>query len=105
MRSYTTTVKSSINLTFFSKPNCGLCDEAKSKLNDILNNSKVQPLVASNAIDLKTIDITEDGNKSWFDCYRYDIPVLHVDRENFKTVKFMHRFNEDEIVEELSEEM
>lgn len=90
-------------LKFFSKPDCQLCHEAKNVLDNAINDipSKMKKEIG----DIEIIDITAKGNENWFNCYRYDIPVLHVEREGYKKVVFMHRFDHEELVEELGQDM
>ncbi|GMF41419.1 unnamed protein product [[Candida] boidinii] len=95
--------KNLINISFFTKDNCQLCHEGKEVLKNVLNSNSLLPVKEN--IDLKFIDITKNGNESWFNQYRYDIPVIHIDRSNVKTVKFMHRFDKDELIEELTEDI
>lgn len=90
-------------LKFFTKPECMLCYEAKTVLDSALK--KVRPEVRENISEVEDIDITLPENKDWFACYRYDIPVLYVERENYKKVVFMHKFDQEEIVEELDQEL
>lgn len=93
----------SIKLTFFTKPDCMLCHEA----NEVLQRSfdSIRPEVRKRIGNVKYLDITKNENKRWFDCYRYDIPVLHIEREGCKKVVFMHRFNQEELVDELDQEL
>ncbi|GME72538.1 unnamed protein product [[Candida] boidinii] len=95
--------KDLINISFFTKDNCQLCHEGKEVLKNVLNSNSLSDV--KDNIDLKFIDITKNGNESWFNQYRYDIPVIHIDRSNVKTVKFMHRFDKDELIEELTEDI
>lgn len=92
-----------IKLTFFTKPDCMLCHEANEILQSSLNS--IRPEVRNRIGNVNYLDITKDRNKPWFDCYRYDIPVLHIEREGCKKVVFMHRFNQEELVDELDQEL
>lgn len=104
---YSTNVHPSITTTtqlkFFTKPECQLCYEAKNVLNKALRD--VSPNMRKSIVDVQFIDITAPGNEDWFDCYRYDIPVLHVEREGYKKVVFMHKFDHEELVDELDQEI
>lgn len=95
--------KNLINISFFTKDNCQLCHEGKEVLKNVLNSNSLSTFKEN--IDLKFIDITKPENESWFNQYRYDIPVIHINRSNVKTVKFMHRFDKDELIEELTEDI
>merc|ERR1711973_288605 len=65
---YATNAKTLPTLTLYSKAeNCSLCDDAKAvifKYGDKFNYEEV--------------DITNPGNEVWFDLYKYDIPVVHI---------------------------
>ncbi|XP_042244171.1 glutaredoxin-like protein C5orf63 homolog isoform X1 [Thunnus albacares] len=54
-------------LTLFTKDPCPLCDEAKEAL---------QPL--RHRFVFQQVDISRPENRSWFDRYRWDIPVFHL---------------------------
>ena len=90
-------------LKFFTKPDCMLCYEARTVLESALKD--VRPEMRDRISEVENIDITLPENKHWFASYRYDIPVLHVEREKFKKVVFMHKFDHEEIVEELDQEL
>lgn len=66
---------------------------------------EINPNMLKTIGQIEEVDITAHENKQWFDCYRYDIPVLHVERDGFKKVVFMHKFDKEELVEELGEEV
>ena len=84
-------------LTFFTRPNCGLCVNAKAN---------VQQALKSRTVDYEEIDIIAEGQKKWRDVYEFDVPVLHVQRvfhtyskPNIITEpqKLMHRFSPEEV--------
>ncbi|KAI3367360.1 hypothetical protein L3Q82_026169 [Scortum barcoo] len=54
-------------LTLFTKNPCPLCDEAKEEL---------EPL--KHRFVLQQVDISLPENRVWFDRYRWDIPVFHL---------------------------
>nr|XP_029136989.1 glutaredoxin-like protein C5orf63 homolog [Labrus bergylta] len=54
-------------LTLFTKDPCPLCDDAKEEL---------EPL--KHRFVLQQVDITLPENSVWWDRYRYDIPVFHL---------------------------
>ena len=56
-------------VTFFTKPDCTLC---KSALYVIERVRTRVPFA------LERIDISAPGNQRWFDLYKHDIPVVHV---------------------------
>uniref|UniRef100_A0A7S2RJP9 Glutaredoxin-like protein n=1 Tax=Rhizochromulina marina TaxID=1034831 RepID=A0A7S2RJP9_9STRA len=53
----------------FTKADCTLCDKVKDVLQD-LREEAPHSLVA--------VDITDGDKGEWFDKYKFDIPVLHV---------------------------
>ena len=59
----------SIVVTLFTKEGCTLCDKVK----DVLSESRS---VVSHS--LRAVDITDEEHTEWFDKYKWDIPVLHV---------------------------
>ncbi|ANZ76540.1 BA75_03668T0 [Komagataella pastoris] len=83
------------SIKFFTKENCQLCDEAKLVLEDVLQD----PQVMQRGVDLQYIDIL--ANKKYFEMYRYDVPVIHIQREDMPIVKYMHRLDKQEIIGEL----
>uniref|UniRef100_A0A1E1X7Y6 acetyl-CoA C-acetyltransferase n=1 Tax=Amblyomma aureolatum TaxID=187763 RepID=A0A1E1X7Y6_9ACAR len=54
-------------LTLYTKHQCPLCDVAKEQLGELLPR-----------VQLVEVDIEEHGNEAWQRCYRYDIPVFHL---------------------------
>ncbi|KGL82943.1 Glutaredoxin-like C5orf63, partial [Tinamus guttatus] len=54
-------------LTLFTKKPCPLCDEAK----EVLEPYKKRFI-------LQEVDITLPENSSWYEKYKYDIPVFHL---------------------------
>lgn len=57
-----------MDVVLYTKPGCGLCDEARSLLEE---------LAATTAFDLREIDIRVDP--AIFDRYRYRIPIIMID--------------------------
>lgn len=88
------------SLTFFTKETCQLCTNAKEILGKTLSN----PSLKNKKVDLEVIDIMKPENSKWFDVYCFDVPVLHImkNEEQKKPIKFMHYFHEDKILEELN---
>merc|ERR1711894_150970 len=54
-------------LTLYTKEVCSLCDEAKETLEPYKHRYKFEE-----------VDIEEDGEDEWFEKYRYEIPVFHL---------------------------
>jgi hypothetical protein len=102
-RSYTNTKRPTTRLKFFTTPECMLCYEANVVLQGALD--KISPEMKAHIEDVEYVNIAEPENVDWFECYRYDIPVLHVEREGYKKVVYMHKFDHDELVEELGQEL
>lgn len=83
-----------------------LCYEANVVLENALDDiGKTKPQMREKIVDVEYVNIADPANSAWFDCYRYDIPVLHVEREKCKKVVFMHSFDHEELVEELGQEL
>ena len=91
---------SRVQLTLFTRANCGLCDVAKSRLLKF-NKKQAEP------IKYTEVDIMEEGQQKWRDAYDFDVPVLHIDAvaengEQFQpsldvAKKLMHRFTVEEV--------
>ncbi|ETN46320.1 uncharacterized protein HMPREF1541_00504 [Cyphellophora europaea CBS 101466] len=84
-------------LTLFTRANCGLCDVAKARIDEVLKKRTV---------DYNEVDIIAEGNQKWRNMYEFDVPVLHVERvmhtyskPNIVTEaqKLMHRFTVEEV--------
>lgn len=88
-----------VKLTFFSKPNCGLCEEAKEVIDDVLGSSDFEKENLGGKLEI--VNINKD--KKWWNAYCFDIPVLHIEDKNDTTtlVKIMHHFREDELSDAL----
>lgn len=71
-------------LTFFTKPDCPLCDAAWFV---------IEKVCAGRNIRVEKIDIAAPGNERWFQAYRHDIPVIHLDGREI----FRHRVVEREL--------
>ena len=50
----------SAQLTLFTRANCGLCDVAKTRLDEVRKRRKV---------DYNEVDIMAEGNQKWRDIY------------------------------------
>ena len=57
-------------VTLFTKAGCTLCDVAK----DVLKTT-----AEDRPHTLEAVDITDPEHAEWWDKYKYDIPVLHVE--------------------------
>ena len=55
----------------YTKEGCTLCDEAKEVLMACRNEAPHS---------LHLVDITDADKSEWWDRYKYDIPVLHIER-------------------------
>ncbi|XP_044146967.1 glutaredoxin-like protein C5orf63 homolog isoform X1 [Bufo gargarizans] len=65
-------------LTLFTKNPCPLCDEAKEVLAPYMDR-----------FVLEQVDITLPENTAWYDRYKHDIPVFHLNGQFL----MMHRVN------------
>ncbi|XP_078391116.1 glutaredoxin-like protein C5orf63 homolog [Cetorhinus maximus] len=65
-------------LTLFTKDACTLCDEAKEALEPYRHRFVLQE-----------VDITVPENSVWFERYKYDIPVFHLNGQFL----MMHKVN------------
>ena len=73
----------------FTKAGCTLCDVAK----DVLASA-----AAAQPHTLEAVDITDPEHAAWYDKYKYDIPVLHVDGKYWAK----HRITADAATEALT---
>merc|ERR1712142_494349 len=74
-------------LTLFTKDPCPLCDEAKVVLEPYKHRYVFQQ-----------VDITLPENKVWYERYKYDIPVFHLNGRFL----MMHRVNVALLEEQLA---
>ena len=91
---------SKVQLTLFTRANCGLCDVAKSRLIEFKKSQ-------ADSIRYTEIDIMDPGQQKWKEAYDFDVPVLHIDPvpehvEMFQPTldsakKLMHRFPVEEL--------
>lgn len=68
-------------VTFFTKPDCTLCRAALYVVKRVRVNVP---------FDLEIVDISATGSEKWWDAYRNDIPVVHLNGEEI----FRHRVDE-----------
>ncbi|KAB0356877.1 hypothetical protein FD754_001033 [Muntiacus muntjak] len=73
-------------LTLFTKDPCPLCDEAKEVLGPYKNR-----------FILQEVDITLPENSAWYDRYKFDIPVFHLNGQFL----MMHRVNISKLEKQL----
>ncbi|KAL6251453.1 hypothetical protein RBB50_001662 [Rhinocladiella similis] len=89
-----------VRLTLFTRPECGLCDVAKSRLMEFRQ---------LRTVDYAEINIDTPEQKQWKNVYDYDVPVLHIDKDNSKAVtlkaakKLMHRFTTEDVAKAVDE--
>ncbi|XP_072114159.1 glutaredoxin-like protein C5orf63 homolog [Mobula birostris] len=75
----TSTLKKDLpTLTLFTKDSCTLCEEAKEVLEPYRHR-----------FILQEVDITDPKNSVWFERYKNDIPVFHMNGQFL----MMHRVN------------
>ena len=83
-------------VTLFTKQGCTLCDKVKDMLSSIRDQhphtlevcficftpfSKSCSLCLIYGDTIQAVDITDTDKTNWFDKYKYDIPVLHINRK------------------------
>ncbi|CAK6444477.1 unnamed protein product [Pipistrellus nathusii] len=73
-------------LTLFTKDPCPLCDEAKEVLEPYKNR-----------FILQEVDITLPENSAWYERYKFDIPVFHLNGQFL----MMHRVNISKLEKQL----
>ncbi|KAM6225194.1 glutaredoxin-like protein C5orf63 homolog [Rhynchocyon petersi] len=73
-------------LTLFTKDPCPLCDEAKEVLRPY-----------NNRFLLQEVDITLPENSAWYERYKFDIPVFHLNGQFL----MMHRVNISKLEKQL----
>uniref|UniRef100_A0A8C0W311 Glutaredoxin-like protein n=1 Tax=Castor canadensis TaxID=51338 RepID=A0A8C0W311_CASCN len=73
-------------LTLFTKDPCPLCDEAKEVLEPYKNR-----------FILQEVDITLPENSAWYERYKFDIPVFHLNGQFL----MMHRVNTSKLEKQL----
>ncbi|XP_058917583.1 glutaredoxin-like protein C5orf63 homolog isoform X3 [Kogia breviceps] len=73
-------------LTLFTKDPCPLCDEAKEVLEPYKNR-----------FILQEVDITLPENSAWYDRYKFDIPVFHLNGQFL----MMHRVDISKLEKQL----
>eukprot|EP00795_Rhopilema_esculentum_P005908 gene5908-11246_t len=74
-------------ITLFSKDDCPLCDVAKEELKRYQDQCKIE-----------VIDIGDEKNSLWFEKYKYDIPVIHLNGKFLMKHKVFDGALEDAIV-------
>ena len=71
-------------ITFFTKPDCPLCDSAWFVIDKVC---------AGRYVRVEKVDISAAGNEGWFEAYQHDIPVVHLNGREI----FRHRVVEKEL--------
>ncbi|SCV05565.1 LANO_0H10286g1_1 [Lachancea nothofagi CBS 11611] len=89
---------SKVQLTLFSKTNCGLCDKAKNVVDQVMSDKQ-----RYNGLQLTVVDIDEPQNKAWWNKYCMDVPVLHVENveDTQSPLKIFHRLDLDQVKEKI----
>mmetsp|Transcript_28003 Transcript_28003/g.45085 ORF Transcript_28003/g.45085 Transcript_28003/m.45085 type:complete len:159 (+) Transcript_28003:50-526(+) len=77
-------------ITLFTKEDCSLCDKVKDTL-AALKDEYPHTLAA--------VDITDEEHQNWYNKYKFDIPVLHIEGKYFAK----HRLTEEEAMKGLEE--
>ena len=68
-------------VTFFTKPDCTLCKGALFVIEKVRRQL---------GFELESVDISAPGQEAWFEAYKHDIPVVHLNG----TEIFRHRVDE-----------
>ena len=71
-------------VTFFTKPDCTLCGGAWFVIDRVR---------AQIPFDVEQVDISAPGNEKWFEAYKHDIPVVHLNGQEI----FRHRVDEKQL--------
>ncbi len=77
-------------VTFFTKPDCSLCSAALYVV------KRVQTAIP---FELQFVDISDESQKQWFEAYKNDIPVVHVNGVEISR----HRVSERELRRHLAD--
>ncbi|KAF2204870.1 hypothetical protein GQ43DRAFT_110481 [Delitschia confertaspora ATCC 74209] len=83
-------------ITFFTRANCSLCDNAKAVVQSVKDKHNRQ-------FEYTEINVMEPGQEKWKSAYEFDTPVIHVDNVNVRqttteALKLMHRFKAEEVM-------
>lgn len=81
------------SVTFFTRPECGLCRNARVSLSNAWDQSPENSKFA-----YKEVDITKPENKEWHDLYAFDVPVVHITDDAGQQSTLMHRMTVDEVL-------
>ncbi|CAI4057096.1 hypothetical protein SUVZ_02G3990 [Saccharomyces uvarum] len=88
-----------IKLTFFSKPSCGLCEQAKEVIDDVFEKEEFH----NKGIQFEVININDRRNAKWWREYCFDIPVLHIEKmgDPRSSIKILHFLEEEDVSEKI----
>ena len=56
-------------ITLFTRKNCGLCDVAKSVLDNVAK---------TRSFEYDVIDVMAPGEREWKNAYEFDVPVVEI---------------------------
>jgi glutaredoxin len=85
-------------VTFFTRPECGLCAKARGSLSQAWDQSP-----ENNKFNYKEVDITKPENKQWYDLYAYDVPVVHIVDDRGNQATLMHQMTTSEVLAALTD--
>ena len=85
---------SNVTITLFTKEGCTLCDQVKDVLLELHQQDP-----GNYAHTLRAVDITDDDQRDYYEKYKYDIPVLHLNGQYWTK----HRLTREEAVEGIME--
>jgi len=78
-------------ITLYTKKQCSLCFLAKR----VIRGASIK---VNNLIELNEVDIEAPGNQRWYELYKYDIPVGHIQGKEF----FRHRVDENAVLDQFN---
>jgi hypothetical protein len=87
---YTVPDEGAPKVSLFTKEGCTLCDKVKDILVSVRDDFPHS---------LEAVDITDADKIDWYDRYKYDIPVLHVNGQYWTK----HRISAEEAVQGMTE--
>lgn len=67
MKPTTRLLQHTARITLFTRKNCGLCDVAKSVLNNVAK---------TRSFEYDEIDVMAPGEREWRNAYEFDVPVV-----------------------------
>ncbi|AQZ17564.1 YDR286C [Zygosaccharomyces parabailii] len=84
-----------VQVTLFSKSNCGLCNEASNVMEKVLQQEA--------QIDYSVVKIDDPKNNQWWEQYCLDVPVLHIKNPSNEgsLLKVFHRLDHEDVLKKI----